>query len=251
VLAKKMNGQFGFSSDGKRIAYPSQSEPHLRILDLGAEPTERAFDTMPNGAIVVVSPDGRWATVNAWQSPGAEVWDLDRGEIAARLPIQLNSRPFFADDGAWLIAHGWGTVLMYRPGHWDKQRTIKLSAGAVTLCSSGFGKMAAGIDEHGEIHLFDGERLGELASFVAPDTRSFVESTLAADGATLAAFELRGGFVQVWDLRNIRAALASTGIDWSLPPLPAAPHGDPTPLKLLLDGCSIASPKRPAATAGR
>jgi len=249
LVSAEIPDQFGVSSDGKRVAYVARAGPRFKILDLADPPRVRTFETMPTATLTTVSPDGRWAFVSAWHAAGGEVWDLDAGKVVARLPISPNSVARFRHDGQLSILE-FGAVSLVRAGLWSEARRVKLPSDSMKFSTSGDGRVMAGFDSHSVIHLMDLNRSDVIATFSPPDLHGFIDSALSADGATLAAFGLRGGYLQVWDLRKIRAALARMGLDWDHPQLPVGPPADAPALRLEVDSCSLVPPGRKGSLAG-
>ncbi len=235
-LAAEPTHAFGASADGRRVTYVSASDSELVILDVESQLRKRSYRTGPSAQIVVVSPDGRWAAVNAWLHPGAEIWDLDAGRVVVRLDVGARATLTFSSCGRWLVVHEPSQLARIRVGHWEDVRLTSPTFTDGHVSYSSDGRRLIGYDERGVLHMVDLESLVELAAFTPPDPGGVVGVTLSADGATLAAFSFRGAFLQVWDIRRIRSELAAMGLDWDDPPCPAVQTDRPaTPLRLVLE----------------
>lgn len=235
-LAAEPMGAFGASADGRRVTYVSASGPELVIVDVESQLRKRSYRTGPAAQIVVISPDGRWAAVNAWLHSGAEIWDLDRGRVVVRLDVGARATLTFSSDGQWLVVHEPSQLARIRVGHWEDVRLTSPPLTDGHLSYSSDGRRMIGYDERGVLHLVDLESLVELAAFTPPDPGGVVGVALSADGATLAAFSFRGAFLQVWDIRRIRSELGTMGLDWDDPPCSAVLTDRPaTALRLVLE----------------
>ncbi len=79
------------------------------------------------------------------------------------------------------------------------------------------------------VHLLDGETLDELATLTPAESYTTTDLAFSPDGALLAQITNRAGVVHLWDLRRIRAQLATMGLDWNTPPY-APPEAKSPPL---------------------
>mgnify|MGYP000359708086 CR=1 FL=1 len=227
---------FGASADGRRVVFMSLSGPDLVVLDLESQLRRRSYRTMPSAHHAVISPDGRWAAVNAWHSPGAEIWNLDSGRVAARLDVGAQTTLSFSSGGQWLVVHEPTQFARIRVGEWNNARLARLPITTGRVSYSSDGRRMIGYDERGVLHMVDLECLVEIAAFTPPDPTGIVGAALSADGATLAAFTFRGAFLQLWDIRRVRMELASMGLDWEDPPCRANTIDRPAePLRLVFE----------------
>jgi hypothetical protein len=97
-----------------------------------------------------------------------------------------------------------------------------------------------------EVRLIAAESGTVLASIINPNGMPVRQVVFSGDNASLAVLSDALSEVFVWDLRALRQELARLGLDWSQPPILAAPNQDDSgALQLLI---SEPVPSFPAAT---
>jgi WD40 repeat protein len=182
---------------------------------------------------VAVSPNGRWvATGSHWATDVyVKVWDARTGRHVADLPVEGSSGVGFSPDDRWLLTTGGGCRL-WAVESWQEGPRI----GGEAFAFSPDGKILAVEIGSGAVRLVDPDTGREYARLEDPNQDRAGALTFSTDGSQLLATTNDSPSVHVWDLRAIRAELAQRGLDWDLPPYPAA--GGPTdapPLRLTVD----------------
>jgi hypothetical protein len=169
-----------------------------------------------------ISPDGRWLATATWKGKDVKMWEVATGRLVWQLPCD-SAVVTFSPDGRWLavIEFPKPECRLWRVGSWQPGPTIRVSSGFTVTAFSRDGRLLA-IDNGGGVRLFDPETGGEVATLDAGTGSStgFSCMTFSADGTKLAAG--RDHIIHVWDLRRIRGQLATMGLDWDAPPIPAA-----------------------------
>jgi WD40 repeat protein len=174
-----------------------------------------------------MSPDGRWLFTGTWKGDPARVWDVKSGEVIRRFP-GMHVAGNFSRDGERLVVCEIDAFTVLRVSDWSVERRIPRTgedglAGRIGMQPA--GPLAALAVSRFAVQLVDitsGELLVNLPN---PSYRAVRDLAFSPDGQTLAT-ALSGGFVYVWDIREIRRELASLGLDWDDPSKRRAPHMD-------------------------
>jgi hypothetical protein len=169
-----------------------------------------------------ISLDGRWLATATWKGKDVKVWEVATGRLAWQLPCD-SAFVNFSPDGRWLavIEFPKHECRLWHVGSWKPGPIIKSSSGLSVMAFSRDGRML-GIDDGGRVRLLDPESGREVATLDAGTGSStgFFCLAFSAEGTKLAAG--RDHIVHLWDLRRIRERLATMGLDWNAPPIPAA-----------------------------
>jgi serine/threonine protein kinase/WD40 repeat protein len=183
---------------------------------------------------VAVSADGRWvATGSHWTTDVfVKVWDASSGRHIADLPVQRGSQVGFSPDNRWLLTTG-GGYRLWAVGTWREGAKIGDMGGPHAFGFSPDGKILAVETGSGAIRLIAPDTGREYARLEDPSGDRAWALTFGSDGSQLLAATNDYPAVHAWDLRAIRAELARRGLDWDLPPYPAAQATQP--LRLLVD----------------
>ena len=95
---------------------------------------------------------------------------------------------------------------------------------------------AGGATDPSIVQLLDGETLEELAALTPPESYTTTDLAFSPDGSLLAQITNRSGVVHLWDLRRIRAHLATMGLDWTQTPYPRAQSESLGNVSVVVDG---------------
>ena len=179
-----------------------------------------------------VSPDGRWVAAQAdglvtvFDSRDQKaVWRSSRG-------LRFLS---FTPDGQWLALGDDG--ITYVPvGTWSPARRVGPGAFQNFSGFSRDGMTAAVATARGDVSLIEAVTGRVLLTLRDPGREDSVrgEILLVPDGSKLLLSHPDG--LEVWDLARVRADLASQGLDWDAPPLPARSDRLPAPLRVRFVG---------------
>jgi hypothetical protein len=92
------------------------------------------------------------------------------------------------------------------------------------------------------VRLYDFASGRRLATLAAQDPSITGRVAFSRDGTRLAVIGVQSHQIHAWDLRRIRAGLASLGLDWDAPPLGSPPPDDaptpPEPMRLEVAGAT-------------
>ena len=125
---------------------------------------------------------------------------------------------------------------LWHVGSWQPGPTIQVSAGFLAMAFSRDGRLLA-IDDGGRVRLVDPDSGREVATLDAGTGSStdFFCMAFSPDGTKLAAG--RDHIIHLWDLRRIREQLATMGLDWDAPPIPAAETAPASiPIRVRVEG---------------
>jgi WD40 repeat protein len=198
----------------------------LLVLDLDGAAAPFVVTSHPLIGYAAMSPDGRWVATSTFKGVDVKVWDLaSRTADAPAVTFRAGDRAdiHFSRDGRWLVMDEpvEDVRYFYRVGSWEtaRQETITITAG---VASAADGTMAAADQGGRAVKIFDPETGRIWATLPAPQGQHVAAVSMTRDGTRLSA--LSGRFLQVWDLRALRADLAKIDLDWQ-----KAPYPSPTP----------------------
>jgi WD40 repeat protein len=124
-------------------------------------------------------------------------------------------------------------VRVWATGTW---RQARQSLQIVSLLGfSPDGRLLVAAPDRTRIRLIDFATLEEVATLEPPESYYTTECAFNPDGTLLAQFTNRNGVVHLWDLRQIRAELATIGLDWDHPPYPYSARDTPVPWQVSID----------------
>ncbi len=160
-----------------------------------------------------ISPDGHWAAMAAFQGIGWHVWNTENGKEVASGPYSASLR--FSPDNRWLMVSASGANEL-----WDT-RTWLLAMSWPRDAAGLFGRAAWTADSRTiaiqptrrSIALLSAADWQEIATLQIPAQSNVVALEFAPGGHKLAA-AIRTGFVQIFDLDQLRAELRELGIEW-------------------------------------
>jgi WD40 repeat protein len=198
------------------------------VVDLDGAAQPLVFTGHASVGSVALSPDGRWMATSTFKGLDVKVWDLAAREpnrAAASFRAAERAVAGFSRDGRWLVVDEplKNVRQFYRVGSWELEREEDVTA-VNGIASTPGGLMAAASQGGRQVRLFDPATGRTWATLPAVQGQRVGPLSLSDDGSRLAA--AGGRFVQLWDLRALRAALAAVGLDWPADPYPP-PAGSP------------------------
>jgi serine/threonine protein kinase/WD40 repeat protein len=231
-VARPAAQMIAVSADGMTVLTGVLEQGAFTMRDLRSGTTRTlGYGRRASGARI--SPDGRWVAIGSWYGPGAAVWDAASGERVADLPLAGMSHIEFSPDGAWLATSDVEAVRVWATGTW---RQARQSLQIVSLLGfSPDGRLLVAAPDRTRIRLIDFATLEEVATLEPPESYYTTECAFNPDGTLLAQFTNRNGVVHLWDLRQIRAELATIGLDWDHPPYPYSARDTPVPWQVSID----------------
>jgi WD40 repeat protein len=217
VNGEPRNVQWGCSSDAAVVAVPALDNGTL-LIHRGRNPGSLDLRPQQDVRSASVSPDGRWVATGSHSglsSCGAKVWDSGTGRLVKELPAGSLCAVRFSPDGKRLITTGSG-LRLWAVGTWEEIPTV----GGVQGVFSADSRLLAVGDEFGVTRLVDPATGREYAR-LEPQVPVW-PACFSLDGSQLILYDAAGRAVHIWDLRALRRQLAELGLDWDLPPIPAA-----------------------------
>ena len=199
----------------------------VMTLDMVKGSPPRMIGEHLRGQYLDLSPDGHWAATSTFKGADIKVWDLTaRGAVPAVAAFPGGDRAFvrFSRDGRWLVVNELvrSVRYFYRVGTWELARQETLTPGDNGLASTEDGRMMATSAQGGHVvRLFEPETGRDLATLPSLQGQHVLIWCFNRDGSRLAVGD--GRFLQLWDLRALRAQLAEMGLDWHSEPYPPAP----------------------------
>jgi serine/threonine protein kinase/WD40 repeat protein len=225
-----------WDSAGRLIVATDRQSWQAVLLDPATLAERGRFDRHPGLRRSVPSPDGRWVATSTWNGSNVKVWDTSTGAMAWELPCG-HAAAMFSPDGRWLVTAIEKEYRFWQVGSWKPGNTIR--TGTVLPGSFGFtsdGSLLA-LDRGYLARLIDPQSGRELATLEPPPEypRGLHWPSFSPDGGRLAAPFDR--VILVWDLRLIRAQLATMRLDWDAAPIPAAERAPaPVPIRVRVEG---------------
>jgi WD40 repeat protein len=182
---------------------------------------------------VAVSQDGRWLAAGG--AGGIQVWERATAERVKELPGShpgANSATvLFSPDGKWLVAGGQGEYRFWRVGSWEAGLVIPrhhLENQPGNMAFTRDGKVLALAWSRDLVRLVNASNGQELATLTSPGPQRITKLCFSPDDDQLAVAS-ENYVIHLWDLRGLRAQLASLGLDWDSP---AEEPGAPKILRL-------------------
>jgi serine/threonine protein kinase/WD40 repeat protein len=168
-----------------------------------------------------VSPDGRWIATGSHSCNdglSVKIWDAATGKLVKALPVPASCQVQFSPDGRWLYTSSGGRL--WHTESWDEARAV----GGFHARFAPVGQLLAVEAEGGAVRLVALDDDREVVRLEGPDHNRVIPSCFSPDGTRLVTFGIDWHSLQVWDLRALRAELATLGLDWEAPPYPPAPQ---------------------------
>lgn len=204
-----------FTPDGKTAALLDGSE--VVTYSFEQKESERLPGSHFRAAHVAISGDGRWIATATKNGSGVRVWDREaRTQLDQDLWPDTGSETVvaFTFDGKWLVASNLKQTRAWEVDSWKPARQAFPPIGSY----SKDGRIQAIALEHELIQLRE-VQTGRILATLDPPAPATIGEGLSFGGM---AFNETGdklavlteGFIQVWDLRRIRAGLAELRLDW-------------------------------------
>jgi WD40 repeat protein len=216
------------SYDGQLLAMPQSDEA---IWFRAANPGDVVRITkLIDVRAASISPDNRLVATGCFHGPGAQVRDARTGREVKNLPVGTGCGVLFSPDGRWLATTGGNEGRLWEVGTWREALHEQVAwpelAFAPVDRADGRCHMLAVDTGTGVVRLLDPETGREYARLSNPG-QDLSQLAFHPDGTRLITGNAGAeAGVHVWDLRQIRAGLAETGLDWDAPPFPDPPAAD-------------------------
>jgi WD40 repeat protein len=242
--------RLAFSPDGTTlaVAHTRWDEKHTRysggvvLWDPATGKEKARLQHSPQRGVsqIAFSPDGRTiAAFESWrEGRGNEhrtqvaLWDVAGGKVRATIPLEHGSGLAFSPDGNTLVLSAMvregGRWLGGQVRRWDAATGKELPAwpnppGHKTSCAalafSPDGRLLAGCDYMGNVHLWEAAKGGVQATWQVEEARRVTSVSFSPDGRTLAVAvggnrdsrHPEPGRVVLWDARAGRRSATLTG----------------------------------------
>ncbi|MEQ8764616.1 MAG: serine/threonine-protein kinase [Planctomycetota bacterium] len=219
VLTTKAQLQATVAPKRERIALALRDR-----VELYSERTGELLRSIPLRAgrdNVAISADERYLAVGSWHGPGAQVLDLETGELVAELQMNvLNIQVAFDPRGRWLSTGDHRGVHLWSLDDWRLVRSFEKepvqSEQPAHLAFSSDGRLLALTARHDLIQILDTQGGEVLASLESASTHFYHELRFPPDRWRLYATSL-GNAIEVWDLETLGRRLDELGLGSPFP----------------------------------
>jgi hypothetical protein len=238
-LPREPSDQFARGDGAGRLIVATNVQSWQAVLiDPATLAERRRFGPHPGLRYSIPSPDGRWVATSTWQGSNVKVWDTASGALAWELPCG-SAWVGFSPDGRWLVTALGYEYRFWQVGSWKPGTRVRTGTGHLGYFAfTPDGRLLA-LDGGHLVRLVDPESGRELASLEPPPEypRGLQWPNFSHDGSRLAVPTDR--VVLVCGLRLIRAQLATMGLDWDAPPIPAAETAPAAlPIRVRVEGAA-------------
>jgi WD40 repeat protein/predicted Ser/Thr protein kinase len=210
-----------WASPGRRLFTTWHSRGRVQMLEVGPEAVKPLWQaTLVNALDGAVSPDGRLVAAGSFEGgSGVRIWEADTGRLVQELAIgdacmafSADSRRLFTTTGR--VAPRGAECCAWRVGADTPELALALSrptSSAAHIKVAPDGTVAVAFTMN-DVRLLEPDTLKEIATLTSPDPQLITGFHFSPDGRTLAV--ISGHTVHFWDLRSLRAELATLGLDW-------------------------------------
>jgi WD40 repeat protein len=207
-------GSFALDAHGHFVALAAGDQVRTLALQEKGIETESSLVGSHGGLhSIVVSGDGRWAATGTFNGHNVKVWDLSKRALERELPGRT-AFCAFSPDSQWLVVGTDGEYRFYATQSWELRHRIPCGGSRRDgpAAFSRDGKVLAVAHGAFRVKLLDAASRQELATLLADDPGVISKLSWHPAGEGVAVGTSQG--VMYWDLRLIRAQLASLGLDW-------------------------------------
>jgi WD40 repeat protein len=213
----------------------------LEVVELGGPASvRRAAVAHPNVDYAALSPDGRWAASGGWHATTVKILDVEKNELAAELPLGIETAVGFTPDSTALITWRGDEYVFWDVGDWKPRRRIRRDGSRFyypqPLVFSPDGELTAYVTAPHVIQLEETATGRPLVRLEDPHRDRPTGMAFTPDGSRLVTVNLYDRVIHVWDLRAIRRRLKEVGLDWGRPDYPPAPSANPAELTVEVVG---------------
>jgi hypothetical protein len=165
----------------------------------------------------------RWLAGGTWGGVGVKVWNVPERRLERELPASDSATVAMSPDGR-LLATGTRDYEVWETGSWRKLYEVRKPDPEAVYGPMAFSpdsRLLAVIERGRDIVLLQAATGRQIATLESPRQRGINALCFSRDGSKMLALEASQN-LQVWDLREMRAELATLNLDWDEPPYPTA-----------------------------
>jgi WD40 repeat protein len=210
------------------MAISGQPGTDLMILDEEGQATDLSVEKLNAVGPIALSPDHRYLAIGHNGSRDVVVINLSEGKLvrqfAGTQPRADSTEFTFSPDGRWLVIGGQGDIRTYEVGTWQPGPRLvreRLESSPAPVAFSRDGNLLAVAYSRDQVRLLDPNTFAELATLTSYDPQVITNLSFGPDNTQLIVATANQS-VQFWDLRRLRAELASLNLDWQTPTFPPA-----------------------------
>jgi WD40 repeat protein len=214
VAVEPKSGKLAVASGQRRAAITDLSAPANSV---------RLEQVHANANYIDLSPGGKFAATGTWNGKGVKVWDAQTGKLLHEHATKSHAAVAFSPDGRWLMTLAEECHAL-PVGTWTNWQLVRPFTGHQVLLLTAFspdGRLWARPKTPTSYELVEPGTWRAVAVLESPYPIGLAGPRFSPDGALFAAADAALG-VQIWDLRELRAALRPMRLDWDHPGYPAA-----------------------------
>jgi serine/threonine protein kinase/WD40 repeat protein len=222
LLSPFAYAEFALSQDGATL-FASGGNGAVYVIDAETAAVRRLIAVQPRIDRIILSRDGRWMATTGWHADRVRVCDVQTGRRVHEWPGNM-TEVFFTPDSQALITSGRDEYAFWAVDSWEllrrDRRDVTHYSGYVAFAPD--GRLMAMEMALGVLELRDVQSGRTVARLEDPQGERANWMSFTPDGTRLVVAGLHADGLRVWDLRAIRAHLATMGLDWEWPPFDAA-----------------------------
>jgi WD40 repeat protein len=214
---------FGETSERKFAMVPDGSEMAVRspegwqVVRQGQPEQSIPTDPAADQRTVSLSNDSAWLALGSWNGQGVAVFSARTGERITMLPTGRHAQPVFSPDGRWLATTPDG-VKLWSTASWSPAVDVRArgdTASALAIAFSPDSSVLVVSQPTGEMRLVDPTRGGDVAILKHPvlNAGSYIEFTEDQTRVVSVPHAAQDA-VRIWDVSDLRKALARRTLDW-------------------------------------
>jgi WD40 repeat protein len=195
-----------------------------------------------------LSSDAKWCAAGQWKASTVRLFEVESGTTKTELPAERVSAASFSPDASWLVTGGFDDYSCWTGEPWRlvwRHRRDATGYLHPAMAFSPDSRMVA-VGDSQVVRLFDVATGRPLATLESREPSLTAALAFNHDGTRLAVSGW-DRFIQLWDLRRVREALAEMRLDWELPPFPPAASTEDHALAVAKQLSSSDRPKPTAA----
>lgn len=205
------------SADGATVLSGNIQTGEFQITNLEKGAARRqSIHCGHRAASAHLSPDGRRVAVGFWYGSKVEVWNAETGRLDESFEVSGNAYAQFTPDGALLAVTDQENISLWETKHWQMVRRSPIQG--IVQGFSPDGRLLVLSSDRISLRVMDMTTMNEVATLEPPESYATRAIAFSSDGELLAQFTNRSGIAHLWNLRQLRSALASMGLNCGLTP---------------------------------